>query len=104
MVDINLTRDASAHLCIAEAVELRDQDRLRLEERSTLLALFLAELGAQKRHTSTKLAVFPSSSTPRVLKRVPARFAPKREIKLSVAMVGVPFVGGAGSGIVNTPT
>ena len=103
MVDINLTRDASAHLCIAEAVELRDQDRLRLEERSTL-ALFFAELGAQKRHTSTKLAVFPSSSTPRVLKRVPARFAPKREIRLSVAMVGVPFVGGAGSGIVNTPT
>ena len=40
MVDINLTRDASAHLCIAEAVELRDQDRLRLEERSTLLDTF----------------------------------------------------------------
>ncbi len=48
--------------------------------------------------------MFPSSSTPRVLKRVPARLAPKREIKLSVATVGAPLVGGAGSGIVNMPT
>ena len=30
VVDINLTRDASAHLRVTEAVELRDQDRLCL--------------------------------------------------------------------------
>jgi hypothetical protein len=50
------------------------------------------------------LAVLPSSSTPRVLKRVPARFLPRREITLSVATTGAPFVGGAGSAIVWMPT
>jgi hypothetical protein len=54
--------------------------------------------------TSTKLAVFPSSSTPRVLNRVPARFHPRREMSESVAMVGEPSVGGAANAIVDTPT
>jgi hypothetical protein len=54
--------------------------------------------------TSTKFAAFPSSSTPRVLKRVPARFLPSREMTLSVAIVGRPFVGGAGKGMVEMPT
>ena len=34
MIDINLTRDASAHLRIAEEMLLRDQDGLCLEEAS----------------------------------------------------------------------
>jgi hypothetical protein len=54
--------------------------------------------------TSTKLAVFPSSSTPRVLNRVPARFQPSLDIRDSVATVGEPFVGGAGKAIENVPT
>ena len=57
-----------------------------------------------EKHTSTKLAQFPSSSIPRVLKRVPARFQPRREIRHIVAMIGIPFVGGAGRGTVNIPT
>jgi hypothetical protein len=54
--------------------------------------------------TSTKLAVFPSSSTPRVLNLVPALFHPKRDINDKVAIVGAPSVGGAGNAIVKTPT
>ena len=55
-------------------------------------------------HTSTKFAQFPSSSIPRVLNRVPARFHPSREIKDIVAIIGMPFVGGAERGTVNIPT
>lgn len=53
--------------------------------------------------TSTKFAQLPSSSTPRVLKRVPARFQPSREINDSVVIAGVPLVGGAGSAMVKMP-
>lgn len=53
---------------------------------------------------STKFAVFPSSSTPRVLNRVPARFHPRRDMSERVAIVGEPSVGGAASAIVDTPT
>lgn len=41
---------------------------------------------------------------PRVLKRVPARFRPKRDIKDKVTNAGDPLVGGAGKAIVETPT
>src|SRR6266498_1281258 len=54
--------------------------------------------------TSTKFAVLPSSSTPLVLNLVPALFQPSLEIRESVDIAGIPFVGGAGSAIVNTPT
>jgi hypothetical protein len=56
------------------------------------------------RLTSTKLAVFPSSSIPRVLNLVPARFHPNRDINDKVAIAGAPSVGGAGNAIVKTPT
>jgi hypothetical protein len=55
-------------------------------------------------HTSTKFAVFPSSSTPRVLNLVPALFQPSLEIKERVATAGAPSVGGAGKAMVKTPT
>lgn len=62
------------------------------------------ELRMVKQRASTKLAVFPSSSIPRVLKRVPARFQPRRDISESVAMTGAPLVGGAESAMVKIPT
>ena len=51
-----------------------------------------------------KFAQLPSSSTPLVLNRVPARLRPSREISAIVAIIGAPFVGGAGRGSVNIPT
>jgi hypothetical protein len=53
---------------------------------------------------STKLAVLPSSSIPRVLNLVPALFQPSLDIKERAATVGCPLVGGAGSAIEKTPT
>ena len=54
--------------------------------------------------TSTKFATLPSSSTPRVLKRVPALFQLSREIRLIVAIFEPPEPGDAGIGTVNIPT
>ena len=73
-----------------------------------MVSVYISQSEAESRDsfvlTSTKFAVFPSSSTPRVLNRVPARFHPKREIKAIVAMMGAPELGGAGSGTVKRPT
>ena len=93
------TGNASTNLYIAEAMLICGQDSLSL--RATLVTDHVQE---HRPHTSTKLAQFPSSSTPRVLNRVPARFHPRREIRHTVATVGVPSVGGAGSARVKTPT
>jgi hypothetical protein len=48
--------------------------------------------------TSTKFAQLPSSSTPLVLNLVPARFQLSLDISDMVAIIGEPFVGGAGNG------
>lgn len=53
--------------------------------------------------TSTKFATLPSSSTPRVLKRVPALFQLSREIRLTVAIIEPPEAVDAGIGTVNMP-
>jgi hypothetical protein len=69
-----------------------------------LFRLTFGYAGENQKRTSTKFAVLPSSSTPLVLKRVPALFELKREITAMVPIIGDPLVGGAGSGKSNIPT
>jgi hypothetical protein len=94
------TRNTPSYLDVTDTVLISAENHLSLPHPS--------DIGIRERyeemHTSTKLAVFPSSSTPRVLNRVPARFQPSLDIRDNVATVGEPFVGGAGKAMVNRPT
>lgn len=94
------TRYTSPDLHIAEAMLIRTENSFRLDFDLRLVIVHdITEM-----LTSTKFAQLPSSSTPRVLNRVPARFQPSLDMSESVASIGAPFVGGAGKANVETPT
>lgn len=71
------TRHTAPDLHETHATILRGYHCLGLNSRH----LSVASRESARRPTSTKLATFPSSSTPRVLNLAPARFHPKRLIK-----------------------